>query len=67
MRRYPERFQAVGRAVDKRLLELGATAIVPRGEGDDNGGIDNDFALWQSKVVPELEERLGMRRADDGK
>jgi sulfite reductase alpha subunit-like flavoprotein len=37
-RTYPDRFQSVGRAVDRRLLELGAMPMVPRGEGDDNGG-----------------------------
>ena len=41
---YPERFQAVGRAVDRRMLELGASAIVDRGEGDDNGRYDRPSA-----------------------
>jgi sulfite reductase alpha subunit-like flavoprotein len=29
------RFQAVGRAIDKKMQELGAEQVCPRGEGDD--------------------------------
>jgi sulfite reductase alpha subunit-like flavoprotein len=35
---YPERFQAVGIAVDKRISDLGAKRLLERGVGDDNGG-----------------------------
>ena len=28
---------------------------------------DNDFAIWQAKLIPELEERLGLRNKEDGK
>jgi sulfite reductase alpha subunit-like flavoprotein len=41
---YPERFQAVGIAVDKRISELGAHRLLDRGIGDDNGG-------WVSHVL----------------
>jgi sulfite reductase alpha subunit-like flavoprotein len=29
------RFQAVGRAIDKKMQDLGAEQVCPRGEGDD--------------------------------
>lgn len=33
---YPTRYQAVGKAMDNRLEELGAQRIFGRGEGDDS-------------------------------
>jgi len=35
-----ERYQAVGKAVDKKLQELGARPICERGEGDDAKSYD---------------------------
>ena len=32
-----EHYNAMGRFVDKRLAELGAERMYPRGEGDDDG------------------------------
>ena len=34
---YPDRYQAVGIAVDKRMAELGAERLLPRGEGPSVG------------------------------
>eukprot|EP01083_Nonionella_stella_P148958 472436_1 len=44
---YPERYQAVGRALDSRLAKLGAQKIMPIGEGDDGHDIEADFENWE--------------------
>jgi NADPH-ferrihemoprotein reductase len=52
---YPERYQAAAKRLDKRLVELGARKIIDRGEGDDNGDIENDFETWTTKLWDQLE------------
>lgn len=41
-----EHFNAVGKAVHKALEQMGAVAVVRRGDGDDDGIIDDDFDKW---------------------
>lgn len=47
---YPERYNVVGKAIEKRLLELGAQLIHPRGEGDAGGSIEEDFEEWKEEL-----------------
>lgn len=45
-----EHFNAIARVVDKRMHDLGATRVYERGEGDDDGSIQEDFDNWKSKL-----------------
>jgi len=45
-----EHFNAVGRMVDKKLTEFGATRIGERGEGDDDGSLEEDFLGWKEDM-----------------
>lgn len=53
---YPERYQAAAKRLDKRLEQLGARRTLDRGEGDDNGDIEEDFESWMNKLWPKLDE-----------
>ncbi|CAG8538322.1 14473_t:CDS:2 [Funneliformis caledonium] len=45
-----EHFNAVGRTVDKKLTEFGASRIGERGEGDDDGSLEEDFLGWKEDM-----------------
>jgi NADPH-ferrihemoprotein reductase len=45
-----EHFNAVGRMVDQKLTEFGATRIGERGEGDDDGSLEEDFLGWKEDM-----------------
>ncbi|GBC06951.1 hypothetical protein RclHR1_07160009 [Rhizophagus clarus] len=45
-----EHFNAVGRTVDAKLTEFGATRIGERGEGDDDGSLEEDFLGWKEDM-----------------
>ncbi|CAG8778526.1 6310_t:CDS:2 [Gigaspora margarita] len=45
-----EHFNAVGRLVDSKLTEFGATRIGERGEGDDDGSLEEDFLGWKEEM-----------------
>ncbi|CAG8575760.1 11072_t:CDS:2, partial [Racocetra persica] len=45
-----EHFNAVGRLVDAKLSEFGATRIGERGEGDDDGSLEEDFLGWKEDM-----------------
>jgi hypothetical protein len=42
-----QQFNAMGRKVDAALSALGATQLLPMGEGDDNGSLEDDFENWR--------------------
>ncbi|CAN0922038.1 S-adenosyl-L-methionine-dependent tRNA 4-demethylwyosine synthase [Linum grandiflorum] len=51
-RAYGDSFNAVARGFSRRLRELGATEIVPLGEGDvDGGDLDGIFKEWSMEMV----------------
>jgi NADPH-ferrihemoprotein reductase len=52
-----EHFNAVGRRVFKCLGVLGACPLIPRGDGDDDGLIDEEFEKWAQDLMQALESK----------
>mmetsp|Transcript_31302 Transcript_31302/g.69685 ORF Transcript_31302/g.69685 Transcript_31302/m.69685 type:complete len:673 (-) Transcript_31302:953-2971(-) len=52
-----EHFNAVGKKVFKALGTLGATPLLRRGDGDDDGCIDDDFDKWCAEFHAALDTR----------
>lgn len=50
-----EHFAVVGRKVHSSMLALGATAVVARGDGDDDADIDEDFDEWRGLLIKALQ------------
>merc|ERR1712063_54767 len=55
-----EFYNAVARRVDSRLEELGAQKVVPRGEGDDDCSLQEDFANWRQKIWEPICAEFGL-------
>lgn len=55
-----EHFNSMGRFVDKRLEELGATRVFELGEGDDDGNIEEDFVNWRENFWPAVCMHFGI-------
>jgi NADPH-ferrihemoprotein reductase len=55
-----EHYNEVVRQVDKRLTDMGAKRIGERGEGDDDGSLEEDFLAWQEVMWPAFCEALGV-------
>ena len=49
-----EHFAVVGRKVHSSMLALDATAVVARGDGDDDADIDEDFDEWRALLIKAL-------------
>ncbi|KAF9334138.1 NADPH-cytochrome P450 reductase [Podila minutissima] len=45
-----EHYNSVCRKVDEKLSNLGATRIGERGEGDDDGSLEEDFLSWKDNM-----------------
>ncbi|CAI7993043.1 NADPH--cytochrome P450 reductase [Geodia barretti] len=60
-----EHYNAMGRFVDQRLEELGATRVFQRGEGDDDANIEEDFVTWSEALWPAVCQRFGVDSALD--
>ncbi|CAF4304559.1 unnamed protein product, partial [Didymodactylos carnosus] len=43
-----EHYNAVGKYVDKRLIEIGGVCVAELGMGDDDGNIEDDFIAWST-------------------
>eukprot|EP01137_Pigoraptor_chileana_P000700 Opistho-2@37287 len=55
-----EHYNAMGRLVDKRLEELGGQRLYERGEGDDDGNLEEDFVNWKQAMWPALCTHFGL-------
>ncbi|GLI60603.1 hypothetical protein VaNZ11_002776 [Volvox africanus] len=51
-----EHFNAVGKKVYKSLKTCGAMPVVRRGDGDDDGVIDDDFEKWCAELLEVLDK-----------
>ena len=51
-----EHFCAVGKRVHKAMCALGASALVRRGDGDDDEDIETDFDSWRSELYDALDK-----------
>ncbi|KAI8472971.1 MAG: NADPH-cytochrome P450 reductase [Monoraphidium minutum] len=49
-----EHFNAVGKRMEKVMDALGASAVVRRGDGDDDECIDDDFDKWTAELFEAL-------------
>ena len=54
-----EHYNAIGKQVDKRLVELGAQRVHVLGLGDDDANIEEDFMNWKEGLWPALCTVLG--------
>ncbi|XP_063225113.1 NADPH--cytochrome P450 reductase [Bacillus rossius redtenbacheri] len=55
-----EHYNEVGKYVDKRLEELGATRVFELGLGDDDANIEEDFITWKDRFWPVVCEYFGI-------
>jgi len=55
-----EHYNAMGKFVDKRMEELGATRVFELGMGDDDANIEEDFLAWKERMFPHVKEYLGL-------
>jgi NADPH-ferrihemoprotein reductase len=58
-----EHFNAMGKKAYAGLEALGAEPVVRRGDGDDDGCIDDDFEKWSGELMAALEARADLVRA----
>ncbi|PNH07830.1 NADPH--cytochrome P450 reductase 1 [Tetrabaena socialis] len=60
-----EHFNAIGKKVFKALKSCGAAPVCRRGDGDDDGVIDDDFEKWCAELYEALDKSdLVGKRAD---
>ncbi|KAI1320102.1 NADPH-cytochrome P450 reductase [Mortierella claussenii] len=55
-----EHYNSVCRRVDERLLRLGASRIGERGEGDDDGSLEEDFLSWKDDMWKAVCDFMGI-------
>ncbi|KAF9437283.1 NADPH-cytochrome P450 reductase [Entomortierella beljakovae] len=55
-----EQYNTVSRRVDDRLTKLGASRIGERGEGDDDGSMEEDFLSWKDDMWKAVCDFLGI-------
>ncbi|GAA5971327.1 hypothetical protein JCM8115_001001 [Rhodotorula mucilaginosa] len=54
-----EHFNAMARILDNRLTELGAKRVGPRGEGDDDKSMEEDYLAWKDTMFEAVHKELG--------
>ncbi|GAA6009279.1 hypothetical protein JCM10207_004333 [Rhodosporidiobolus poonsookiae] len=61
-----EHFNAISRILDKRLEELGAHRVGPRGEGDDDKNMEEDYLSWKDEMFESVHKELGWEEGAGG-
>jgi NADPH-ferrihemoprotein reductase len=61
-----EHYNLIGRKTDQKLEEMGATRIGPRGEGDDDKALEEDYLEWKDQAFPALAEALNVEEGAGG-
>jgi NADPH-ferrihemoprotein reductase len=61
---YPE-YNVIGKQIDKRMEELGATRIYPLGLGNDDENIEDDFLVWKKGFAPVVCKEFGLEPPGD--
>merc|ERR1719201_2408711 len=61
-----EHYCYMGRWAQKRLTELGATALAELGEGNDDEDIRADFEAWTEALWPTLAQATGGAEEEGG-
>lgn len=61
-----EHYCAAGRQLDERLASLGARRIGPRGEGDHNLSINEDYLAWKDAILQDLATEMGFAESGRG-
>ena len=54
-----EHFCAMGRLIDEKLAGFGATRVGPRGEGDDDKSMEEDYLAWKDEMWDSLQKDMG--------
>lgn len=60
-----EHYNKIGKYLDQRLEELGATRVHTLGLGDDDGNIEEDFITWKDNLWPAVCEHFGIEATGD--
>jgi NADPH-ferrihemoprotein reductase len=55
-----ERFNQTARNIDKWCTSLGATRVGQRGEGDDDGSLEDDFISWKETIWTDIAAFMGI-------
>lgn len=61
-----EHYNLIAKKTDKLLEEMGATRLGPRGEGDDDKAMEEDYLEWKEHMWPVLAEALGVEEGAGG-
>ncbi|GAA5867068.1 hypothetical protein JCM8547_008430 [Rhodosporidiobolus lusitaniae] len=61
-----EHFNAIGRILDNRLTEFGAKRVGPRGEGDDDKAMEEDYLAWKDELFASIHAELGWEEGAGG-
>jgi NADPH-ferrihemoprotein reductase len=61
-----EHYNVIAQKADAALEKMGATRLGPRGEGDDDKSMEEDYLEWKEKMWPVLAEALGVEEGAGG-
>jgi len=61
-----EHYNLIARKADAKLEEMGATRLGPRGEGDDDKAMEEDYLEWKEQMWPVLAEALQVEEGAGG-
>lgn len=61
-----EHFCEIGRVIDDRLAKFGASRVGPRGEGDDDKNMEEDYLAWKDDMWAAVEKDLGWEEGAGG-